>query len=60
MIKSHLSNLLTYFQHPISHAVAEGLNSRIQTVKSNARGCRSFDGFKNSILFYCGGLQMAP
>lgn len=60
MIKSHLPNLLTYFQHPISNAVAEGLNSKIQTVKSNARGYRSFDGFRNSILFYCGGLNMAP
>jgi len=60
MIKSHLPNLLTYFQHRISNAVAEGLNSKIQTVKSNARGYRSFDGFRNSILFYCGGLKMAP
>jgi len=59
MIKSHLPNMLTYFKHPISNVVAEGLNSKIQTVKSNARGYRSFDGFRNSILFYCGGLDMA-
>lgn len=60
MIKSHLDNILTYFKHRISNATAEGLNSKIQTVKSNARGYRSFDGFRNSILFYCGGLEMAP
>jgi len=60
MIKNHLPNLMTYFQYPISNAVAEGLNSKIQTVKSNARGYRSFDGFRNSILFYCGGLHMTP
>ncbi len=60
MIKEHLSNILTYFKHRISNAVAEGLNSKIQTVKSNARGYRSFEGFRNSILFYCGGLDMAP
>ena len=60
MIKSHLDNILTYFKHRISNAVAEGLNSKIQTVKSNARGYRSFEGFRNSILFYCGGLEMAP
>lgn len=60
MIKSHLPNILTYFKHGISNAVAEGLNSKIQTVKSNARGYRSFEGFRNSILFYCGGLDMAP
>lgn len=60
MIKAHLPNILTYFKHGISNAVAEGLNSKIQTVKSNARGYRSFEGFRNSILFYCGGLSMAP
>ncbi|MEJ2692786.1 MAG: transposase, partial [Candidatus Thiodiazotropha sp.] len=43
-----------------SSAVAEGLNSKIQTVKANARGYRSFEGFRNSILFYCGGLDMRP
>ena len=60
MIKSHLPNILTYFKHPISNAVAEGLNSKIQTIKANARGYRSFRGFRNSILFYCGDLDMAP
>lgn len=60
MIKTHLPNILTYFKHGISNAAAEGLNSKIQTVKSNARGYRSFEGFRSSILFYCGGLEMAP
>ena len=60
MIKNHLPNILTYFKHRISNAVAEGLHSKIQTVKANARGYRSFDGFRNSILFYCGGLDMKP
>ncbi len=60
MIKDHLPNILTWFEHGISNAVAEGLNSKIQTVKSNARGYRSFEGFRNSILFYCGGLNMTP
>ena len=59
MIKNHLANILTYFKHRISNAVAEGLNSKIQTVKANARGYRSFSGFRNSILFYCGKLDMA-
>ena len=60
MIKNHLPNILTWFKHFISNAVAEGLNSKIQTVKSNARGYRSFEGFRNSILFYCGKLDMTP
>jgi len=60
MLKKHLENLLNYFDHSITNAASEGLNSRIQTVKSNARGYRSFQGFRNSVLFYCGGLDMQP
>jgi len=60
MLKKHLDNILTYFDHSISNAKAEGLNSKIQMVKSNARGYRSFQGFRNSILFHCGKLEMEP
>jgi len=60
MIKNHLDNILTWFTHPISNAVSEGLNSKIQTVKSNARGYRSFESYRISILFYCGKLDMVP
>jgi len=60
MIKNHLPNILTYFKHAITNAVAEGLNSKIQTVKANARGYRSFEGFRISILFYCGNLELTP
>lgn len=33
MIHNHLANVLTYFAHPITNAVNEGLNSKIQTIK---------------------------
>jgi transposase len=33
MIHRHLANVLTYFAHPITNAVNEGLNSKIQMVK---------------------------
>jgi len=33
MIHNHLENVLTYFAHPITNAVSEGLNSKIQTIK---------------------------
>jgi transposase len=33
MIHNHLENVLTYFDHRITNAVSEGLNSKIQTVK---------------------------
>jgi transposase len=32
-IKDHLPNVLTYFDHRITNAMSEGLNSKIQTVK---------------------------
>lgn len=60
MIKRHLDKIMTWFKHRISNAVSEGLNSKIQTVKSNARGFRSFESYRISILFYCGKLEMDP
>jgi len=41
-LKNHLGGLLNYFLHPITNAVTEGLNSRIQEIKANARGFRWF------------------
>ena len=58
MIKKHLGNLLTYFEHRVTNAVSEGLNSRIQSLKSAARGFRSFAHYRVRILFYCGGLEL--
>ena len=33
MIRNHLDNVLTYFDHRITNATSEGLNSKIQTIK---------------------------
>jgi len=33
MIRGHLDNVLTYFDHRISNATCEGLNSKIQAIK---------------------------
>ena len=57
-LKSHLSNILTYFKHPITNAVTEGLNSKIQTVKHMACGFRNRDHYRKTILFHCGGLDL--
>ncbi len=59
-IKRHIENILTYFKHRITNAVAEGLNSKIQNIKSNARGYRNFDNYRVAILFYCGKLELYP
>jgi transposase len=38
MIHGHLDNVLTYFDHRITNATSEGLNSKIQTVKKTPTG----------------------
>ncbi len=60
MLKRHLGNILTYFRHRITNAVSEGFNSRIQSIKSQARGFRAFKNFRTRILFYCGKLELLP
>jgi len=58
LLKRHLENILTYFRHRITNAMSEGFNSRIQSIKSQARGFRAFKNFRTRILFYCGKLEL--
>jgi transposase len=51
MLKTRLDRILTWFAAPISNAVAEGFNSRIQAIKSAARGFRLFAYYRIRILF---------
>jgi len=60
MMKRHLAGLLAYCTHKISNAVTEGLNSKIQSIKANARGFRNFEHYRIAILFGCGKLSMLP
>jgi len=60
MLKRHLENLLTYLKHSITNAVTEGLNSKIQSLKSAARGFRNFRNYRIRILFFCGKLNLYP
>ena len=60
MIKKHFENIVTYLKHPITNAVSAGLNSKIQTLKANARGFRNFANYRIRILFYCGKLDLYP
>jgi transposase len=60
MLKRHLENLLTYLKHHITNAVTEGLNSKIQSLKSAARGFRNFKNYRTRILFFCGKLDLYP
>jgi len=61
MIKRHLYGVLNYFSAArITNAAAEGLNSKIQTIKKMAYGFRNREHFKTAIFFHCGGLQLYP
>lgn len=59
-LKRHLSGILAYLKHHITNAVTEGLNSKIQAIKSNARGFRNFQNYRIAILFHCGKLSLYP
>ena len=60
MLKRHLLNLLNYHHYRLTNATAEGLNSRIQAIKADARGFRSFRNFRIRILFFLGKLDLSP
>jgi transposase len=59
-LKRHLTNILTDFTHPITNAISEGYNSKIQSIKSDARGFRSFKHYRSRILFHCAKLVLVP
>jgi transposase len=50
LIARHLPNILTYFTHRITNAVAEGLNSKIATVQKRACGFRNRGPFQDRHL----------
>jgi transposase len=60
MLARRLGNVITYCQHAITNAVAEGLNSKIMAIKRRAGGYRNPRNFKTVIYFYCGGLRLYP
>ncbi|MCX7399794.1 MAG: transposase [Planctomycetales bacterium] len=60
MLKNRLDNILSWFHHRITNSNAEGFNSRIQTIKSNGRGFKSFQNYRTRILFFCGKLSLKP
>jgi transposase len=59
-LKGRLSILLNWCRCPITNAITEGLNSKIQWIKYMARGFGSRDGFRRAIFFHCGKLDLYP
>jgi len=60
MLANHLDGLLNFTLYPITNAVSEGFNSKIQSLKADARGFRNFLNYRVRILFFCGGLDLFP
>lgn len=60
MLEKRLDNIVSYLRHPITNAVTEGLNSKIQSIKANARGFRNFEHYRIRILFFCAKLNLHP
>ena len=60
MLSEHLDGLLNFTLYPITNAVSEGFNSKIQSLKADARGFRNFLNYRIRILFFCGRLDLFP
>ena len=59
-VRRHIDNIVTSYQHPVTNAMSEGLNSQIQKIKSMASGFRNMEHFKTAIYFRFGGLDLYP
>ncbi|MDA1077091.1 MAG: transposase [Proteobacteria bacterium] len=60
MIKRHWDGVMNAATSDVTHARAEGINSRIQWVKRMACGFRNRERFRNAIYFHLGGLSLYP
>jgi transposase len=59
-IKERLQHVVSYCTHGITNTAADGLNSKIMSIKRRVGGFRNIENFKTAIFFYCGGLQLYP
>jgi transposase len=60
LLKRHLNHLLPYIKHRLRNGLTAGMKSKIQHLKSAARGFRSFANYRIRILFFCGKLSLYP
>ncbi len=60
MLNTRLPQLLNSIRIPVTNAMSESLNSKIQWIKYTAHGFKSREGFKTAIYFHCGGLNLYP
>ena len=59
-LERHFGGIITYIRHKITNSMAENINSKIQKIKTIAKGFRDFKNYRIAILFYLGKLDMDP
>jgi transposase len=59
-LRTHKAEILAYYHHRLTNAVAEGINSVIQAGKRKARGFGTFKGFSTMIYLSSSKLDFAP
>jgi transposase len=60
MIGEHLWGIINAVLLKVDNGAGESINSRIQMVKTRARGFRNKERFRRAIYFYLGGLKLYP
>ena len=60
MIHRHWDGVINAVTTGITNAMAEGINTKIQWIKRQARGFRNPDRFRRAIYFQLGGLDLYP
>ena len=60
LVKKYACGIVNGFRMGLSNSPAGTMNSKIQTVRSMARGHRNFEALKNDVLFHLGGTQPLP
>jgi len=58
-LKKYKPQILSYFFHRLTNAIAEGLNSMIQSAKRRARGFRTIEGYVAAIFLAVGKLKLS-
>jgi transposase len=56
LLEKHWDGVLRYFLHPISTALSEAMNAKINALKLRAHGYRDFDYFVYKIYQRCGAI----
>jgi len=58
-LKKYKQQILSYFFNRLTNAIAEGINSLIQSAKRRARGFRTIEGFVAAIFLAVGKLNLS-